>query len=776
MTNEQNKHIHALWIGDRLSPLELLCIYSYINSGHCFHLWLYESLLTPLPKEVIVEKAGDILPQNSVFAYENSNQYGHGKGSYAGFSDIFRYKLLYEKGGWWTDMDVICLKPLDFWEPYVFRTHHDFPMVGNIMKCPPQSELMKRCYEEAAASVNASNTDWNLPIKILNHHIAALALKTYIQTFSNTDHWDHVKKYILFNRKPDPSWRILHMVNEDWKKRGIDKNHIPRWSFTGRLLSHYRIRTGCSLIAEIKTFLKIFSPVKRFKECYWSVRKKLFLLLPFFFFLFSGIGFLFAQDKENFVSAVPVYNPFKDKTLIKGVSVENTSKTPVRCIFWFDANGFYDEETLKAYLLRNTDSIKCFDENQLLVLENIARIIKSPAHRNFHLLFSSANPTVSRKKYSPLAMLTSFYDKQCHDYQRLAAQMALLTPYFKPEDFISYNILNHNIIDVRIDTNWVFHDFDPGQPGFRFYKSDSSYTYASYSDLAAHPALVKKEQFYTYNGQSLCPWISESYYRSSFSQLKGQGPFAGLKEVYGFIPRWTIPPGALIRFSYPETSLTARFGSRVFLDKKNRLIKKTFRAYSRYKSAHDPADSLKMNMSLNKYLIKNFHFDFDINYYYLINSGIVNFSDSTRIETFSNNNFLQVNLKTDKDTLWFGKEFLIPLPLHKIRVKSGFVVFTENTYTENTLRDTTFVINDSLTAALFNEAPPVFTPGTQRISPVMNDAFLIYGPARGYVPPHSEISFEYYYNPYYYSFSEPVVKVVYDKNSKGRLLIKYFIE
>jgi mannosyltransferase OCH1-like enzyme len=29
-------------------------------------------------------------------------------GSYAGFADHFRYKLLLEKGGWWPDLDMPC--------------------------------------------------------------------------------------------------------------------------------------------------------------------------------------------------------------------------------------------------------------------------------------------------------------------------------------------------------------------------------------------------------------------------------------------------------------------------------------------------------------------------------------------------------------------------------------------------------------------------------------------------------------------------------------------
>ena len=32
-------------------------------------------------------------------------------GSLAAFSNLFRYKLLLERGGWWVDTDVICLRP-----------------------------------------------------------------------------------------------------------------------------------------------------------------------------------------------------------------------------------------------------------------------------------------------------------------------------------------------------------------------------------------------------------------------------------------------------------------------------------------------------------------------------------------------------------------------------------------------------------------------------------------------------------------------------------------
>ena len=75
-----NKNIHGLWIGSKLSSIELLCINSFIANGHKFHLWVYEDLENILPEAVILEDASKIIPKEEVFYYKNSNQYGHGKG------------------------------------------------------------------------------------------------------------------------------------------------------------------------------------------------------------------------------------------------------------------------------------------------------------------------------------------------------------------------------------------------------------------------------------------------------------------------------------------------------------------------------------------------------------------------------------------------------------------------------------------------------------------------------------------------------------------------
>ena len=238
----ENNIINGLWIGDELSVVELLTLSSFIRNGHTFHLWLYGPMKTKLPPQVVIRDANEILPHSSVFRYEKQNQYGHGKGSVSGFSDIFRYKLLYEKGGWWVDMDVTCLQPFNIGDPYFFRSHHDLQLVGNVMKCPPKSELMRLCYEEAAATVKSDNTDWHKPIKILNKYVNQLGLQSFVHSGSgNPDVWATVERFIYSSAAPRESFMFIHWMNEEWRTRKINKNDIPHRSALGKLLLQYKL-------------------------------------------------------------------------------------------------------------------------------------------------------------------------------------------------------------------------------------------------------------------------------------------------------------------------------------------------------------------------------------------------------------------------------------------------------------------------------------------------------------------------------------------------------
>lgn len=239
----ENKVVHGLWIGEYLSDIELLTISTYIAQGHEFNLWLYNSLKTPLPQGTVVKNANEILPASKIFRYKYANKYGHGKGSVSGFSDIFRYKLLYEHGGWWTDMDVTCLHPLNIVTPYFFRQHHDLLLVGNLMKCPKGSELMKKCFEQASADVDENNTDWHKPIAILNDNVVAQGLDKYIIShLTNQDKWDEVTEFVTSKKRIPAHYIALHWMNEEWRSRNLNKYDIRINSTLGQLMMKYGIK------------------------------------------------------------------------------------------------------------------------------------------------------------------------------------------------------------------------------------------------------------------------------------------------------------------------------------------------------------------------------------------------------------------------------------------------------------------------------------------------------------------------------------------------------
>lgn len=283
---DSNKVVHGLWIGKTLSKVELLTIQSFIACGHTFWLWAYEAIETALPEETIRKDARTILPEHSVFRYMAGNQFGHGKGSLAGFSDIFRYKLLYEYGGWWTDMDVTCLRPLDFESPYLFRSHDVFPVVGNIMKCPKNSELMRDCFEIAQATVTADNTDWLKPIRILNNGIQKYNLTPFIQSISNADRWEIVNFYFTYPAKPKPNFYVFHWMNEEWRARGIDKNSCIKYSFLDHLMLKYQIEMVRSLpphqiiyvlkLLKIKLVPLVPRPVRFVLKMSWTYTRAIF--------------------------------------------------------------------------------------------------------------------------------------------------------------------------------------------------------------------------------------------------------------------------------------------------------------------------------------------------------------------------------------------------------------------------------------------------------------------------------------------------------------------
>jgi len=129
---DSNKTISGLWIGPALSAMEQLCIHSFAAHGHNFVLYAYNDIAgVPNPPgeggRVEVRDANEILPKKHVF---------HAQGTYSGFSDWFRWELMRQKGGWYSDMDTVCLRPWDFAEEVVFGEQSRDSLGAGILKFP----------------------------------------------------------------------------------------------------------------------------------------------------------------------------------------------------------------------------------------------------------------------------------------------------------------------------------------------------------------------------------------------------------------------------------------------------------------------------------------------------------------------------------------------------------------------------------------------------------------------------------------------------------------
>jgi hypothetical protein len=145
--SDRTRHVfQSLWIGHRLSPLEHLCISSFLAHGHTFVLYAYEAV-DNVPSACDVLDARGILPEKDVFLTRS----GHLIGSPTTFSDRFRYEVLRARGGWWVDTDTLCLRGDIPDTPYVFAMEDENGYGAGVLRAPQDStflaEAVARCTE-----------------------------------------------------------------------------------------------------------------------------------------------------------------------------------------------------------------------------------------------------------------------------------------------------------------------------------------------------------------------------------------------------------------------------------------------------------------------------------------------------------------------------------------------------------------------------------------------------------------------------------------------------
>lgn len=230
--------IRTLWIGGELSSLERLALQSFINNGHKVHLYTYEEV-SGVPKRIEIKDGNKILPSDRIFEYESYD-------TPAGFADVFRFKLLLERGGIWVDTDVVCLRPFDFEDDHVFaserlrpRKRRDFlprtQVASCVIKAPKGSSVLSYCYDVAIEK------DWD---KIKYGEIGPELMTEAVDRFQMSDQvlpywkfcpidwweWDRFIDDSIQTRGLEEVKRIVlrpyayHLWNELWRRNEADKD------------------------------------------------------------------------------------------------------------------------------------------------------------------------------------------------------------------------------------------------------------------------------------------------------------------------------------------------------------------------------------------------------------------------------------------------------------------------------------------------------------------------------------------------------------------------
>ena len=216
--------IQGLWIGRRLSAMERLSIASFLHHGHEYHLFAYDEV-EGLPAGTLLVDAGAILPASMIFQYRDIP-------SYAGFANYFRYKLLLDRGGWWADTDVVCLRPFDFDEPYVFASElmPDGRVLASagVIKAPAGCEAMAYAWGCCLAR-DPNELSWGETGPMLvGQAIARFGLGHHMHPPRTVSPVGVLEWRRLI--EPGVSWtfddstRAVHLWNEMWRRDGVDKD------------------------------------------------------------------------------------------------------------------------------------------------------------------------------------------------------------------------------------------------------------------------------------------------------------------------------------------------------------------------------------------------------------------------------------------------------------------------------------------------------------------------------------------------------------------------
>jgi hypothetical protein len=225
---------HMLWAYGKLSNLEINCVKSFLNLGYRLKLWTYGDIINA-PKGAELRDAREIIPEEMVFMNKG--------GSYAGFSDLFRYAVLSKHGGLWADTDVVALIGPDKLPKDKFLVTERIPnednllINGNVIYNPTPGAgdiidlALSYTLKRNKTDINGDEIGPSLLTSIVSIY-PGHGFKIMAPEFANPiNWWDCPFPFITPDFQLSQVYGFIHLFNERWRQTKTDKNsEFPRGS------------------------------------------------------------------------------------------------------------------------------------------------------------------------------------------------------------------------------------------------------------------------------------------------------------------------------------------------------------------------------------------------------------------------------------------------------------------------------------------------------------------------------------------------------------------
>ena len=245
--------VNFFWIGNSVSPVEILAFKSCLSNSMTPILWSYENI-SDLPNGVCVKNANEIIPYSEIKSYLYDLEL-----PIPSVSDIFRYRLLYKHGGIYSDTDIIFTRNIESlgnteYFCSTFEYIHNTCASNCFMKLNKGSSVAKFLVEESNKkllnfqSQGTSNFNYcDLGPFLVQDAVRKLGVLVLTYDFINPISWRFTDKIIAYKKRDyrfllknllrkfsfgkiesrgyflTESTYAVHLCHEMWRLKGINK-------------------------------------------------------------------------------------------------------------------------------------------------------------------------------------------------------------------------------------------------------------------------------------------------------------------------------------------------------------------------------------------------------------------------------------------------------------------------------------------------------------------------------------------------------------------------